>query len=61
MTPDPILLELYRHRFSGIAEEMRVTLRRTSFSPRIEERRPAQGVIAPHMEGSLPIEVVQTR
>ena len=35
---DPILLELYRHRFSGIAEEMGVTLRRTAFSPNIKER-----------------------
>ena len=36
--PDPITLELYRHRFSGIAEEMGVTLRRTSYSPNIKER-----------------------
>lgn len=35
---DPITLELYRHRFSGIAEEMGITLRRTSFSPNIKER-----------------------
>src|SRR5690606_20750556 len=35
---DPILLELYRHRFAGIAEEMGVTLRRTSYSPNIKER-----------------------
>lgn len=35
---DPITLELYRHRFSGIAEEMGVTLRRTSYSPNIKER-----------------------
>ena len=28
---DPITLELYRHRFAGIAEEMGVTLRRTSY------------------------------
>ena len=35
---DPILLELYRHRFSGVAEEMGVTLRRTSYSPNIKER-----------------------
>jgi N-methylhydantoinase B len=37
-TSDPVLLELYRHRLSGIAEEMGVTLRRTSFSPNIKER-----------------------
>ena len=35
---DPITLELYRHRFSGIAEEMGITLRRTSYSPNIKER-----------------------
>ena len=35
---DPILLELYRHRFAGIAEEMGVTLRRTAYSPNIKER-----------------------
>ena len=36
--PNPITLELYRHRFAGIAEEMGVTLRRTSYSPNIKER-----------------------
>ena len=35
---DPILLEIYRHRFSGIAEEMGITLRRTACSPNIKER-----------------------
>jgi N-methylhydantoinase B len=35
---DPITLELYRHRFSGVAEEMGVTLRRTAYSPNIKER-----------------------
>jgi N-methylhydantoinase B len=35
---DPILLELYRHRFAGVAEEMGGTLRRTSYSPNIKER-----------------------
>ena len=35
---DPVLLEIYRHRFEGIAEEMGVTLQRTSFSPNIKER-----------------------
>ncbi len=38
MAPDPITLELYRHRFSGIAEEMGITLQRTSYSPNIKER-----------------------
>ena len=35
---DPVLLEVYRHRFVGISEEMGVTLQRTSFSPNIKER-----------------------
>ena len=35
---DPILLELYRHRLGGVADEMGVTLRRTSHSPNIKER-----------------------
>ncbi|PSQ79413.1 MAG: 5-oxoprolinase [Bacteroidetes bacterium QS_1_63_11] len=33
-----MLLELYRHRFEGVADEMGVTLRRTSYSPNIKER-----------------------
>ncbi len=36
--PDPILLEVYRHRFAGVAEEMGATLRRTAYSPNIKER-----------------------
>ena len=35
---DSILLELYRHRFAGVAEEMGVTLQRTAYSPNIKER-----------------------
>lgn len=35
---DPITLELFRHRFAGVAEEMGVTLRRTGYSPNIKER-----------------------
>lgn len=35
---DPITLELYRHRFASVAEEMGVTLRRTAYSPNIKER-----------------------
>ena len=35
---DPILLEVYRHRFAGVAEEMGVTLQRTGYSPNIKER-----------------------
>ena len=35
---DPILLEVYRHRFEGVADEMGGTLQRTSYSPNIKER-----------------------
>ena len=35
---DPVTLELYRHRFEGVADEMGATLRRTSYSPNIKER-----------------------
>ena len=36
---DPIKLEVYKNLFSSIAEEMGVTLCRTSYSPNIKERR----------------------
>src|SRR3954468_17815442 len=36
---DPTTLEIYRALFTSVAEEMGVTLRRTSFSPNIKERR----------------------
>ena len=36
--PDPVLLQLYRHRFEGVADEMGATLQRTSYSPNIKER-----------------------
>ena len=35
---DPILLEVFKHRFASICEEMGVTLQRTAFSPNIKER-----------------------
>ena len=35
---DSVTLELYRHRFAGIAEEMGEALKRTGFSPNIKER-----------------------
>ncbi len=38
MTIDPVLTEIYRHRFVGIADEMGVTLQRTGYSPNIKER-----------------------
>ena len=37
-TVDPITLEVARHRFSAIADEMGGVLRRTSLSPNIKER-----------------------
>ena len=39
MRVNPILLEVFKNRFSSIAEEMGVTLNRTGFSPNIKERR----------------------
>jgi N-methylhydantoinase B len=36
---DPILLEVYKHAFAAIADEMGAVLRRTSYSPNIKERR----------------------
>src|SRR5205814_9478518 len=36
---DPTTLEIYRALYTSVAEEMGVTLRRTSFSPNIKERR----------------------
>ena len=39
MDYDPIRLEVFKNLLRGIAEEMGVTLCRTSFSPNIKERR----------------------
>jgi N-methylhydantoinase B len=39
MDYDPIRLEVFKNLLSGIAEEMGVTLCRTSFSPNIKERK----------------------
>ena len=36
---NPILLEVFKNRFTSISEEMGVTLTRTGFSPNIKERR----------------------
>lgn len=36
---DPIQVEVWRHLFSSIAEEMGATLERTGYSPNIKERR----------------------
>ena len=38
-TLDPIRLEVFKHLFTSVAEEMGVVLRRTSYSPNIKERR----------------------
>ena len=37
--PDAISLEVFRHLFTALAEEMGAALRRASFSPNIKERR----------------------
>ncbi len=39
MRPDPIELEVFKHLFHAVAEEMGAALRRTAFSPNIKERR----------------------
>lgn len=39
MAVNPVALELYKNRFSSIAEEMGTVLNRTAFSPNIKERR----------------------
>ncbi|MEL6178284.1 MAG: hydantoinase B/oxoprolinase family protein, partial [Myxococcota bacterium] len=41
MTPasDPIELEIFKHLFASIAEEMGVRLMRSAYSPNIKERR----------------------
>ncbi|HAC33534.1 MAG TPA: 5-oxoprolinase, partial [Gammaproteobacteria bacterium] len=36
--PDPITLEIYNHRFMGIAEQMGVTLQKTAHSVNMKER-----------------------
>ncbi|MGE4298086.1 MAG: hydantoinase B/oxoprolinase family protein [Desulfovibrionaceae bacterium] len=67
---NPILLEVFKNRFSSIAEEMGVTLMRTAFSPNIKERRDfscaifdaagemiAQAAHIPVHLGSMPLSV----
>jgi N-methylhydantoinase B len=39
MPSDPIRLEVFKHLFAAIAEEMGVVLRKASYSPNIKERR----------------------
>src|SRR3989304_2397818 len=38
MFADPVALEIFKHLFASVAEEMGVTLRRTAYSPNIKER-----------------------
>ncbi len=67
---DPIRLEVFKHLFASVAEEMGVVLRKTSFSPNIKERRDfscavfdphgkmiAQAAHIPVHLGSMPLSV----
>ena len=67
---DPIRMEIFKSLYASVAEEMGVTLRRTSFSPNIKERRDyscavfdahgqlvAQGDHMPVHLGSMPMSV----
>jgi len=69
-TYDPIRLEVFKHRFSAIAEEMGAVLRKASYSPNIKERRDyscalfdaqsrmiAQAAHIPVHLGSMPLSV----
>jgi len=69
-TYDPIRLEVFKHRFAAIAEEMGAVLRRASYSPNIKERRDyscalfdaqgrmiAQAAHIPVHLGSMPLSV----
>lgn len=68
--PDPIRLEIFKHLFAAIAEEMGVVLRKSSYSPNIKERRDyscavfdaqgrmiAQAAHIPVHLGSMPLSV----
>ena len=68
--PDPVKLEVYKHLFVSIAEEMGAVLRKSSFSPNIKERRDfscalfdsqakmiAQAAHIPVHLGSMPLSV----
>src|SRR5215467_5986823 len=39
MRADPVELEVFKHLFQSVAEEMGASLRCTAFSPNIKERR----------------------
>jgi N-methylhydantoinase B len=68
---DPIRLEVFKHLFASVAEEMGMVLRRTGYSPNIKERRDyscaifdekgrmiAQAAHIPVHLGSMPLSVV---
>jgi N-methylhydantoinase B len=70
MNYDPIKLEIFKHLFAAIAEEMGTVLRRASYSPNIKERRDfscaifnsrgqmiAQAAHIPVHLGSMPLSV----
>lgn len=67
---DPVRLEVFKHMFAAVAEEMGVVLRRASYSPNIKERRDfscalfdqrgnlvAQAAHIPVHLGSMPLSV----
>jgi N-methylhydantoinase B len=70
MKTDPIRLEVFKHRFAAIAEEMGAVLQKASYSPNIKERRDfscaifdadgtmiAQAAHIPVHLGSMPLSV----
>jgi N-methylhydantoinase B len=70
MNYDPIRLEIFKHLFASIAEEMGIVLRKASYSPNIKERRDyscaifdengqmiAQAAHIPVHLGSMPLSV----
>lgn len=71
MPSDPIRLEVFKHIFASVAEEMGVVLRKSSYSPNIKERRDyscalfdpngkmiAQAAHIPVHLGSMPLSVL---
>jgi N-methylhydantoinase B len=71
MKSDPIRLEVFKHLFAAVAEEMGVVLRKSSYSPNIKERRDfscalfdpngnmiAQAAHIPVHLGSMPLSVL---
>lgn len=69
---DPIKLEIYKHLFAAVAEEMGAVLRKASYSPNIKERRDfscalfdragsmvAQAEHIPVHLGSMPLSVLE--